>query len=70
MTSQQARRKHFKGDQAMSRQSYLDGHMHRPVSIFAIQKNGQALKSAQAIAWAVLLGMYSELDDMTGADNE
>ena len=34
----QARRKHFKGGQATSRQSYLGGHMHRPASIFAIQR--------------------------------
>ena len=32
----------LKADQATSRQSYLDGHMHRPASIFAMQKNGQA----------------------------
>ena len=38
----QAKRKHFKGGQAMSRQFHLDGNMHRPGSIFAIQKNGQA----------------------------
>ena len=38
----QAQRKHFKGGHAMSRQFYLDGHMHRPASIFAMQKNGQA----------------------------
>ena len=54
----QARKKHFKGGQGTSGQSYLDGHMHRPASIFAIQKNGQAMAWA---AWAVPLGMHGTL---------
>ena len=34
----QALGKHFKGGQTTSRQSYLDGHLPRPASIFAIYK--------------------------------
>ena len=43
---------------------HLDGHMHWLASIFAMQKNGQALKSGQAIAraaWAVPPGMYIDM---------
>ena len=34
ISTTQAQRKHLKGGQATSRQSYLDGHTHRPVSLY------------------------------------
>ena len=37
----QARRKHFKGGQAMSKQYYLVSHLHRPGSTLAIGKHGK-----------------------------